>query len=308
MVYSNYGGPVAGSGLPVLESATALGVGALTDRGWNCRLVQVTNDFINDNDVTERILAGTYVQVADGTTYPQSTNLAGMPSFVESGVINYNIDPMSTNVANAVGHLKPDKPFPGIPGLTGTNMLFAFEALGYAHLLPGRIYRWGVASDDGFRVFSARSALDTNAVLLGQFNGNPAAADTVFSFLVTEKGLYPVRLTYEQHLGNANLELWDWDMATGQYSGLNDPSGISVFQPGYIEIPGSWMTVTMDGMSLRVSWTAPVTGSQRLLSSGDLNNRLWTPVDAPVVANGLVKSVTITPLPTTNVFFRVQQQ
>jgi len=67
--------------------------------------VQITNDFINDNNVTEQILAGTYVQVANGTTYPQSANMALVPSYIEPGVINYNIDWNGTNVASAIGHL-----------------------------------------------------------------------------------------------------------------------------------------------------------------------------------------------------------
>ena len=209
-------------------------------------------------------------------------------------------------MASAVGHLKPDKLFPGLPGVTGSNGLFAFEAIGYAHLLPGRIYRWGVVSDDGFRVLTARSATDTNAVMLGQFNGNPASADTLFYFTVTDEGLYPIRLTFEQHTGTGAVEFWDADMATGQYIGLNDPLGIEVFHTASATTRPT-LSVSADGTSLRVSWT-PTAGTQTLLSSGDLSSRRWDPVSQTPLENNGVKSVTIIPAPTTNIFFRVQQQ
>ena len=164
----------------------------------------------------------------------------------------------------------------------------------------------GVVSDDGFRVLTARSATDTNAVMLGQFNGNPASADTLFYFTVTDEGLYPIRLTFEQHTGTGAVEFWDADMATGQYIGLNDPLGIEVFHTASATTRPT-LSVSADGTSLRVSWT-PTAGTQTLLSSGDLSSRRWDPVSQTPLENNGVKSVTIIPAPTTNIFFRVQQQ
>ncbi|MCX6902906.1 MAG: hypothetical protein NTW03_05415, partial [Verrucomicrobia bacterium] len=116
--------------------------------------------------------------------------------------------------------LQPDKPFPGIPSATNPNVNppyatddFAFEMVTYVQLQPG-LYRWGVNSDDGFRVQLNPSlkAGDPAAITLGEFSGGRGASDTTFDFMVTEPGLYPIRLTWEQGGGGANVEFWNMNL------------------------------------------------------------------------------------------------
>jgi hypothetical protein len=119
--------------------------------------------------------------------------------------------------------LLPDRQFPGFadapPAPSVLNM--TFEAVAYLQLERG-IYRMGVTSDDGFRVANALSFEEvTSANVLGEFSGGRAAADTVFDFEVTQDGLYPFRLTWEQGAGGANVEWWVFDPDGGGYHPVN---------------------------------------------------------------------------------------
>jgi hypothetical protein len=207
--------------LPVLPGNTMLAPGSLGERGFDCRLVQITAPIANDNTVAEQLLAGTYLDPSTGLPY---SNVAGLPCFVENGVINYSWE------LSSYGHLVPDNPIPGIPGATFSTDNFAMEAVAYVELRAG-IYRWGVNSDDGFRVTPALSVNDpNNAILLGEFNGGRGSADTTFDFVVPQEGLYPMRLIWEQGIGGANVEWWNFDLNSSTYTGINDPAGLKAFR------------------------------------------------------------------------------
>jgi len=167
-------------------------------------------------------------------------NQAPTNMFTETGIINY-ARPAEITAMVDKGHFIPDLRMPVIvPTASGAEDNFAFEILAFVELRAG-IYRWGVNSDDGFRVSPAVSVTDpNNAITLGVFDGGRGAGDTVFDFAVAEDGLYPIRLVYEEGGGDANVEWWSIpdvstdDPATATLAAINDPANataLKAFQP-----------------------------------------------------------------------------
>jgi hypothetical protein len=91
---------------------------------------------------------------------------------------------------------------------------------------PG-VYHMGVNSDDGFAVTEGKNPRDRLSLLLGQFNGGKGSSDVLFYFAVTNAGVYPIRLMWENGNGEAgngaNLE-WFTVQGDGSKVLINDPS------------------------------------------------------------------------------------
>jgi len=190
-----------------------LAPGSLSNRGFKVHFVQVATNINNSTQDAENLvncLAG--------------PNIAGAPSY-NSPMINYTI-PDGGNY----GHITPDAIFPGV-GIANMNNL-ALEALTYLDLQPG-IYTFDVNSDDGFRVSPATSYTDpNNAITLGEFSGGRGSSDTFFQVVITEAGLYPFRLIWEQGGGGGNVEFISVDTCSlTPYRGINDDAGIHAFLP-----------------------------------------------------------------------------
>jgi len=139
-----------------------------------------------------------------------------VPWFVETGIINYTID------NGTYGHIGAETGFPGMPRVatTTTNSEdFAMELLAYVQLSAG-LHTMGVNSDDGFRLTLAKCVSDPSPYVLGQYpstvtgDAGRGAADTTFTFQVAQTGLYPMRLVYEQGVGGANIEWWEFNCPT----------------------------------------------------------------------------------------------
>jgi hypothetical protein len=101
----------------------------------------------------------------------------------------------------------------------------AIEARAYLELAPG-MYRFGVRSDDGFRL-TAGPTFGYQPTVLGVYEGGrgdtlPAGA-TEFNVVVTEAGLYPVRLIYYEGAGGASLEFYTVDPVTLRRTLVNAP-------------------------------------------------------------------------------------
>jgi hypothetical protein len=120
--------------------------------------------------------------------------------------------------------------FPGIPGLESSVFNVALEAITFVDLQPGT-YTMVVNSDDGFRVTTGNVFDRLSEIVLGEFDGARAAADTEFSFTITQAGVYPFRLIYMQGDGGYNV---DWFMSSdpAERVYLNDAGGI----PSYREL------------------------------------------------------------------------
>lgn len=96
---------------------------------------------------------------------------------------------------------------------------YAVQFVAYAELKPGA-YRMYVNSDDGFRLTAGLNGPDVAGTLLGQFDGGRGSVlngDPVgFDVVVTQAGIYPLRLAYWEGSGDANVEWYTQDVVTGQ--------------------------------------------------------------------------------------------
>ena len=111
---------------------------------------------------------------------------------------------------------------PGIPGFEGSTDGIAAEFLTFLELSEG-FHTLGVNSDDGFRVTTGPSVMDQAAIELGVFEGGRGSSDSIFSILVEEPGIYPVRLLWYEGTGGANVEFFSVD-EDGEKILINDRS------------------------------------------------------------------------------------
>ncbi|HMO64338.1 MAG TPA: hypothetical protein PKE47_03785 [Verrucomicrobiota bacterium] len=170
---------------------------------------------VNSNARTEAQLAGLLLNPVTGLPY---TNLADTATsgpdgrFQEPNIISY-----------AAGS------FPGIPGTEGAIENIAMEAVTYISLAPGT-YSMIVNSDDGFRLTTGNVADRLQEFVVGQFDGGRGAGDTVMNFSITQAGVYPFRLIYQQGGGGSSV---DWFTAVptdpGNRLHLNTPGGVASY-------------------------------------------------------------------------------
>jgi hypothetical protein len=242
-------------------------LGSLTTRGFLGRLIQVSQVIANDNTVAEQILAGAYPSSANPLP-----NIAPLPFIYEPGVINYNAD-MPAGVV--VGHVLGDVQIPGFPPKPNPAVDTGYENIvgefvAYVHLTTG-IHRQGVSSDDGFRVTPATGPEDpNNAIVLGEFNGGRGVTDSPYDFVVTQEGLYPMRLIWEQGGGDANVEWWEFNFTDNSYRGINagapaglaeggPPPGPPAFVP---PCTGKTLAIVLVKPNVVISWPIAAGGNQ----------------------------------------------
>jgi hypothetical protein len=188
----------------------------------------------------ERAFALGFIDLATGQPYANTADLSQVNAngFIEvPGVVNWNITPASGggtdigNFRNTFVPAFPDTTAPGIPGAGGTdNNNFVTEIQTYVQLKAGS-YRFGVNSDDGFRLSASRSSADVAGVTLGSFNGGRGSADTTFDFVAPADGAYPVRLLWWQGGGGGNAEFFLVDINTGQKVLINDATTTTAQAP-----------------------------------------------------------------------------
>jgi hypothetical protein len=279
-----------------LPTNTKLALGSLTERGMNARLIQIARGISPPlHPITEQVLAGQVIDPGTGQPYP---NIAPIPTFVETGVINYG-----DTAAGAAGeHLLPNPQFPGYTAVAD-NMVM--EVLTYLELNRG-IYRMGVNSDDDFQVTPARNVSDANnSMVLGSFSGGRAPADTTFDFLVPEDGLYPFRLIWNEYQGGASVEWWIVSLVDGTYIGVNGDDTIKAFRPPAAGATPSLTITRGTGTMITLSWT-DAEGLYQLQSSLYLEDTVWTTLSG-VSVNGDVRSKVIDTALYPYEFFRLRK-
>ena len=268
------GGPGNASSLPILPRNEKLALGSLTSRGFLIHVYQnPAYNAANTISGAEDLLAGRL-----------GPNLAATNTYVEPGVINYKrpIEADRGHFSSTLGFPVPipDTDIPVIVPVGDAEDNFAFEILSYVELRAG-IYRWGVSSDDGFRVSPATSVSDpNNAITMGVFDGGRGVGDTVFDFVVAEDGLYPIRLVYEEGGGDANVELWSVpnvseDAATGTLALVNfsdDPTALKAFRPPLATARPQITSATIAAGRITIRWSNGGT----LESTTSLTSPNWT--------------------------------
>lgn len=172
--------------------------------------------------------------------WPNTANLTAFTgpggSYVETDFINYN-GATDQQGSFQTGWGYADVAMPGIPGaatLENGTANYALEIRTVLDLAPG-VYHMGVNSDDGFRLIvgDGKEAY-TLPVVCGEFDGGRGADNwgfTRFSVKITQAGLYPFRLVFEEGGGGNNVE-WFQITKEGMPDGIgkvliNDPSPLS---------------------------------------------------------------------------------
>ncbi len=191
--------------------------------GFAMRVVQQDLGRGNSVRLAEEHLAGFYGW--PNTVNTTTTTFDSDGFYIEPGVINYDQAAGNAGGFNAnTGH--PEALIPGIPGSAtagdGTDNISA-EILTVIEFPTAGVYRLGFNSDDGFRT-TVGHRNDRVRLMLGQFDGGRGASDTMYTFVIPQAGLYPMRTIWFEGGGGANLEWFSEDITTGSRALLNDPT------------------------------------------------------------------------------------
>ena len=191
-----------------LEAATRF-QGKGVARGLNFRLVQAPPD----GGALENSLTRAEDQLNPNGPYPRAVDASGV-----TDVVNYSQNASSGGGDGVFGN---DLPFPGEdPNIGNDNYAAAFT--GWLEL-PAGITRFGVVSDDGYKLASAVNP-GPSTLPLEFHNGGPA--NETFDVVVPEAGLYAFRLVWYERTGGAHVEWFTEDRATGARTLVNDAGGI----------------------------------------------------------------------------------
>lgn len=215
-----------------------------TKPGFVWRFHQVTGGQNNSLAFTEAQLAGLE---GDNIADPAAQGIAIAPGVAPNPItapITFEISTVINvdKIAGGHGNFTPDDQMPGIdPAATFTDNLAA-EVLTYLDL-PAGTNTFGVNSDDGFRmtIGGANPSDHFAAVNVGQFDGGRGAADTIFTFVVPQAGIYATRLIWENGGGDANVE---WFSVLPD--GVTDVLINDINTPGYVK---AYRAVTTAGQT-----------------------------------------------------------
>jgi len=197
-----------------IPRAAKIAIGSINtgSSGFKARVYQVAAPAPSNIGAAEKQLAGL-----------SGANVAGKVGANADGTFNLATINFDADQAG-VGQFPIDGPIPGYPGATadGTDVTdnIVIENVSYVDL-PAGLVTLGVTSDDGFKVSVGSNPRDVTAPVVGLFDGTRGAAETTFSFLVEEAGIYGLRLLWFEAGGGANCELYSID-STGKRILIND--------------------------------------------------------------------------------------
>ncbi|MBI2950337.1 MAG: hypothetical protein HYY23_22125, partial [Verrucomicrobia bacterium] len=202
------------------------------ERGFNLRLVQAPQGSGLENSL----------QRAENQLVANSTIPAAISTNFTADVINFN------KVEGPRGNFENDAVVPHLdPAGNGLDD-FAVEITTYLDLSAG-VHRFGVVTDDGYKISSSRNLTDASATPLGFHNGGPA--NETFDFVVPQSGLYPFRMLWYERGGAAYAEWFSVDLATGERTLINDPASAKAIK--------AYRTVTL-APAVKVESALAVTG------------------------------------------------
>jgi hypothetical protein len=233
------------------------------ERGFKVRVVQApfgTPDLGNTLERAERQLA------LD----------PAIPVFLDTNVVMQVIN--QAQDPRASGYFPDEDIVPGIDEFGNGTDDFAVEILACLELTTG-VHRFGVVTDDGYKIASGKDFKDAGAQLLGFHNGGPA--NETFDFVVPASGFYPFRMMWYERGGNAYAEWFSVDLATGERTLINDPAAAKAVK--------AWVWVAA-APTVKVEFTARL---------GEAFAQ-----DTTAVIDTAAKTITI-PMPAGNRFYRI---
>ena len=225
---------------------------------------------------------------------------AGLIEFQIPSVINVN-----TEAGGAAGNFLDDEQMPGVPGVNEFADGARVEVIFYAELPAGRS-KWGVNSDDGFRMEGGPPEL---ADAMGEFRTGRGPGNTTFEFEVEEPGIYPIRMIYFNGGGGGALEIFSED-AEGNRVLLNDLAngGIATYRSAPEEFLIT--SISRSGADISLTWQSKVGGYYAVDTSTDLVN--WEAIITEIPAEGATEEATSftdsgVPADTDALYYRVRQ-
>jgi hypothetical protein len=240
--------------------------GAGVERGLRMRVVQS----LLENGPLENSLSRAEDQLKANSPFEK---------FVDTNrvvqVVNFN------EFEGDAGQIPGDQAVPGLePDLNGSDD-FAVEFQAYLELSAG-VHRFGVISDDGFKINSGTSLTDQTTSPLSFRNGG--TANQTFEFVVPAAGLYPFRMVWYERGGSAHAEWFSVDLETGARTLINDP-----------DVPTAIKAFTsISAPALSVESSSTVDGTYAL--------------DGAAVIDATARRVTIPVAATGHRFFRINAQ
>ncbi|HUS35802.1 MAG TPA: hypothetical protein VM680_10675 [Verrucomicrobiae bacterium] len=236
-------------------------VSSVANRGFNVRVVQAPagSDLANSLQRAEE-------QLAANSTIAKAYDLT-----TTADIVNY-----AQNADTADGHFAGDILIPGLDSAEaqGTDDI-AMEVTAYLELPAGTI-RFGVTSDDGFKLSAGPGLHDQTPIIDSHNNGT---ADQTFDVLVPAAGFYPVRLLWYERGGGAHVEFFTVDPATGERTLVNDPNTATAIK-AYRELGAAptiavYSSATVDG-TFTADGTATVdTNAKRITIPIGTGNRFY---------------------------------
>lgn len=239
---------LASSALPLIQTDT-------NSVGFRVKMTQLATTPANQNTVgrAEAQLAGTLgADVSIPGPGPNGT-------YLFPGIINWNNNRNPNHTGVEIGVFQdhsfpvsgwpypdyPDEPLPGIPGTGVANNYtdnIAAEVFAYLRFDTAGHYRFGVNSDDGFKL-QVGTPGQTNGTVIFTIDVGKGASDIPFSFTVPQPGLYPMRLVYYNGGGGATLEYFSYD-DTGNKIAINDTNNPAAIRAYYQVLAAPVIAIT----------------------------------------------------------------
>lgn len=223
-----------------------------TTRGITTRVTQAQEQGENSLDRAE-------AQLAANSTIPEFFDTT-----VTSPVVNFSQEALD---GGSTGYFEGDLLIPGHSADLGSDN-FAMEAIAYLDL-PAGVTRFGVRSDDGYKLASA-AAPNAGTLPLAFRNGGPA--DETFDVVVPQAGVYAFRLVWYERGGGAHVEWFTVNRTTGDRTLVNATGGI----PAY--------TSAIAAPSIQLLSAATVNGTYSAVASAIVDSGAKT-ITTPVAAD-----------------------
>jgi len=210
-------------------------------------------------------------------------------------VINYD-----KKVGESAADFADDLPVPGIDFDANGDEDFAVEILAYLDLSAG-VHRFGVITDDGYKVSAGATLGDTGGLILGFHSGGPA--NETFDFLAPAAGLYPFRMVWYERGGSGYAEWSSVDPQTGAKTLINDtnsPSAIKAYTTFTPIVTDSFVRVESSG-TVQGGYIEDLTAQETArgkftipLPSGNRFYRLRGPGGILTITNSQISGNTLT--------------
>jgi hypothetical protein len=274
-------------------------------KGFRVKMTQVASI---PTGFSQNTIARSEAQLA-GTLGVPDVSLPGAGedgTYTYSGFINWNNNRNPNHTGVEIGNFQdnvygpawpypsyPDEPVPGVPGTGVANNYtdnLAAEIFGYLNFPTAGYYRFGVNSDDGFKM-QVGTPGQTNGTVIFTTDVGKGSSDIPFSVNVPQAGLYPIRLVYYNGGGGANLEYFSYD-DNGNKIPVNDPNNPASIKAYYKVTTVSGPNITSASVAagqITIQWTgggtlesSPTLGTTATwTSTGDSDGSFSEPANGP---------------------------